>query len=232
MLYLSVGHGLDSAGRYDQGVQNPIDGATEHLLAFDVCKSAAEVLRAAGQDVTSEADGSPYDDPDQAGTLERANAADYTAVIDVHFDWWEDAPGLVCQYATSSGQDLAKAISAAWSEWRFPVRGIEHRPDLALLTESRAPAVVVICDRTRMIGEPELADYGRAIALAYADWRSADRSDAMLPVGVTFSAIAAGSLGDPERFESADAALAHAKRLLLDPHAPAQSVTVSQGRER
>ena len=147
-LFLGVGHGITTDGRFDQGAQAP--GRNEYELNFAVVAAAAAALTRSGVSFFNEEAAGKGHDPDFMGSTVKANDLGVQLAIEVHHNS-SDPPGSGCEMCVHSGTSganltLGRRIAELLHEsLGIIVRhgdGLSVRDDLHFLRKTNMPAMI------------------------------------------------------------------------------------------
>ncbi|MCA1788742.1 MAG: N-acetylmuramoyl-L-alanine amidase [Thioalkalivibrio sp.] len=170
-VYVAVGHGIRSDGRYDPGAVSADGNWSEQSAGDIVVKSAADTLRSWGVDVKDEA---YQDDPNYSGTDDLVRAWGADLLVTVHHDWIKAETGFFALWWKQNGRELGETIEAAVARAGFPLRDYPadgYRGDLSILkTVGSIPVTLVECGRIGQYTTAELRRIGIAIARGIADY--------------------------------------------------------------
>lgn len=163
-IMINVGHGLDSAKRWDCGCT--YNGLNEAALMMPITVAAVKYCRTSGITVLSDSD-SGNNHNVITGTA-WANKEKVELFISIHCDWYKAQNGVYpLFYPTSAkGKKLATCLeSAIKNGMKMPSRGIKGRSDLYELSETDMCACILETSSVRdsvLRNKPD--EYGKCIA--------------------------------------------------------------------
>jgi len=164
-IYVSTGHGVRPNGTFDPGAVHTATGALEYDGNRELARVVTDALRAAGHQVTSEADAAYKTDADYQGSVDAVNAGSYALALDLHQDWEQGSSALCWPLVHPSGGEstrIADQILASCAAAGLSTKGPTPRSDLWWLNGTNCPAVLIEAGR---VGTPRpVAELGGAIA--------------------------------------------------------------------
>lgn len=175
-VMIMVGHGTDSAGNWDCGTTLKKNGKTytEADLMMPITTSAVKYLRRSGVTVLSDADSK--NNKNVKTGVAWANKEKVELFISVHCDWSPAPKGVYPLYYSTSakGKKLAGLLEKEIKNgMKMSSRGITGRKDLAELSQTSMPAVILetgSIDDEFEIFTKKYDEYGKCIAKAVCSY--------------------------------------------------------------
>lgn len=171
-IVIDCGHGKSNDGSWDCGCA--YKGMTEAALMLPITKAAVKYLRYSGFTVLSDSDNGNNLNVIQG--VKRANSEKAEIFISVHCDY-SGAPSGVYPLAypgSANGKKLATALNTCIKDgMKMKSRGIGYRSDLAELTNTDMPAVILETGsiaKDYSIFQKRYDEYGKMIAKAVCQY--------------------------------------------------------------
>lgn len=134
-VYIEVGHGIDSRGRWDPGCR--WKKYQEAKLMLPICKSMAKYLRARGVYVYTDADSG--NNRNLKWLLKNLNGYEVSVLVNVHCDYKKAKRGTLPLYRYSEQKKLARCLNAGVHKTvKIRDRGLRKRTDLASLNKTNS----------------------------------------------------------------------------------------------
>lgn len=155
ILFVAPGHGRRPDGTFDPGSIGA-DGRREHDEAHEVVVHLERAVRRCGIPTLVERHGTnAEEDPNYSGSIRTVNArASLRLALEVHYDYRlaPDSGFAIYHRDSSNGKRAAEAVARGFRDEGLPIRGdgAMHpgefgRGDLAFLSRTRPPALIVEC---------------------------------------------------------------------------------------
>jgi N-acetylmuramoyl-L-alanine amidase len=148
-VFLGVGHGITTEGKFDQGAQAP--GRNEYELNWSVVAAAAGALDRCGVSFFNEEAAGKGHDPDFVGSAKKANQLNVQLAIEVHHNAAASHAGFGCEMlvhpdTSENNRQLGRRIATLLhQQLGLAIRhgdGLLPRSDLGFLNATTMPAMI------------------------------------------------------------------------------------------
>lgn len=165
ILYLAVGHGTMTNGKWDCGTA--YGGYTEAGLMLPIVKEAVKLLRKSGVKVITDAD--KKNNKNMTATVSEANKNGVTLYASVHCDWYKASSGIMFYYGSGKGKAFGDAICKYIAK-TLKIRNKGGTKDLAKYEVKGPDAPSIILETGSIKNDisklKQAKKYGRTIAKA------------------------------------------------------------------